>query len=126
MRGRDIRRPLTHGVAGRAVHLDVGGIDLLDGLGGVRVAERDDGLDLLGGRGGEAGHGVVGDDGALAVAGEHELRGGTLLEGLVREVRHGLFARRVAAGDVAGEVGGVVDALGGDVVGAEGLLEVGD
>ena len=120
MRSSDGRSPSTHGVTVGADDLDVSGVDVLDGGLALGVAVRDDGLDLLGGLGGELGHGVVGDDAALGVAGHDELGVGALLDGLVGELGHGGFALVVTAGDVAAEVGWVVDALDGDFVFADG------
>lgn len=64
----------------------------------------------------------MGDDAALRVAGHDELGVRALLDGLVGERRHGGFALGVAARDVARPRGGVVDALGDEVVGAWGLV----
>lgn len=63
------------------------------------------------------------DTSALAVSTQHQLRLGALSNSLLCEGDHVCGTGVIAAGEVAGGVGGVVHALGGDVVGAEGGFE---
>lgn len=114
----------ANGVRGGAECLESALGNVLEGLTLEGVAERDGGLDLASLVGGELVRSVVDEHGALRVARDDDLGVGALLDSLLDVGDHGLGTS--AASDLRGNstcVGSVVDALDGNLVFTELLLE---